>query len=57
MHPILFILLCLLQPRTQALFSMLLAGGRDPSECWSCDSQILGATNMSPGRGGTFQRM
>ena len=29
-----------------------LAGGRDPGECWSRGSQILGATNMSPGRCG-----
>ena len=41
--------------RTQAIFSTLLSGGRDTGECWSRGSQILGATNMSPGRGGTFQ--
>ena len=29
------------QPRTQVLFSSLLAGGRYPGECW------LGATNMT----------
>ena len=40
-------LLC--QPRTQALFSTLLAGGTDPGECWSRGSQILGATNDSCG--------
>ena len=37
------------QPHTQALFSMLLAEGRDPGECWSHASQILEATNDSCG--------
>ena len=36
------------QPRTQALFSTLLPGGRDPGECWSRGSQIL----EDPPRGG-----
>ena len=46
------------QPRTQALFSTLLAGGRDPGECWSRGSQILGATNMTlVGEGGWYLLM
>ena len=33
-----------LQAHSQALFFMLLAGGRDPGECWSRGSQIFGAS-------------
>ena len=37
------------------IISALLAGGRDPSECWSRGSQILGATNMTlAGEGGWY---
>ena len=35
------------QPRNKALFSTLLAEGRDPGECWSRGSKILGATWIS----------
>ena len=35
------------QPRTQALFPTLLAGERDPGECWSRGSLILGAIRIS----------
>ena len=42
--PVVGVTLHLLQPRTQAVFSMLLiAGGRDPGECWTHGSQTLGA--------------
>ena len=48
-HPVLIIN----QPCTSALFSTLLAGGRDPGEYWSRGSQILGATNIGEKVGGT----
>ena len=49
--------LVFLQPHTQALFSTLLAGERDPGKCWSRGSQILAATRISITRKGRIRTL